>query len=182
MVPDGGARVMALETGEVFHRLFSPAPTSEVAIFRQNSNLIIEARGYDYFAPVQTIEINTRNGPLASPQVRMALTVAIDSNFIAENVWCGIAKPINGMMHSAAAHRATDLESLAFNPQRANQILDAAGFRRLSASENRFTVRIYHGTTGGNPRTAEYLCQTFARVGVGARLETSDLATMIWQV
>lgn len=182
MVADGGSRVAAFESGEVMYAPFNPAPTSDVARLRGNPNLVVETRGYDFFAPVQAMEINQRVKPLDDVRVRQAIRHAIDSNFVAENVWFGLAAPAMGMLQQASPFRATDLAPLNYDTGRANALLDEAGLKRPSARENRFSIRLLHGMTGENPRTAEYVRQAMARVGIEVKLESADLGTFIRRI
>jgi peptide/nickel transport system substrate-binding protein len=128
------------------------------------------------------MEINTRVAPLGDARVRKAIRHAIDSKFIAENIWFGLADPQMGLVPRAAFFRAPDLEELAPSQQKSNELLDAAGAKRPAANQPRFTIRLLHGQTGENPRTAEYVRQALARVGIEAKLESADLGTFIRRI
>ena len=182
MVPDGASRVAAFETGEVMYSPFSPAPASDVARLKGNASLVIETKGYEFYGASQVMEINTRTAPLGDPRVRKAIRHAIDSKFIAENIWFGLAEPQMGLVPKAASYRASDLEELAASPQKANELLDAAGAKRPAANQPRFAIRLLHGQTGENPRTAEYVRQALVRVGIEAKLESADLGTFIRRI
>ena len=182
MVPDPASRVAAFEAGEVMYAPWSPAPSSDVARIRQNKNLVVETKGYEFFGAVQSMEINTRHKALGDPRVRRAIRHAIDSKFIAENIWFGLAEPPAGLLPAASTFRAAGLEAIEPSVAKANALLDEAGLKRPASNQPRLEIRILHGQTGENPRTAEYIRQALARVGIAAKLESADLGTFIRRI
>lgn len=182
MVPDATSRVAMFETGEVVYAPFSPAPASDVGRLKGNAKLVVETKGYEFFGASQVMEINTRVAPLGDARVRKAIRHAIDSKFVAENIWFGLAEPQMGLMPKSSPFRAADLEELAPSQAKANELLDAAGVKRPAANAPRVSLRLLHGQTGENLRTAEYVRQALARVGIEVKHESADLGTFIRRI
>ena len=180
-VTDAAARAVALETGSAFYGPFSPVPASDVARLEKNPQLGFETAGYAVFAPMQLIEINNRQAPLGDPRVRQALRHAINLDFIVKNIWFGFGAPATGPLQATSPYYLAGLPQYEYDPAKANRLLDEAGFKR-DAAGNRFTLRILHGASGETARTAEYLKQAFARIGVQAKLETGDVGAAIRRV
>ena len=180
-IGDAAGRAVAFETGTALYAPFSPVPASDVARLEKNPQLTVETAGYAVFAPMQLIEINNRQPPLNDPRVRQALRYAINLDFIVKNIWFGFGTPATGPLQSTSAFYLKDLPQYQFDAAKANRLLDDAGLKK-DASGNRFSIRVIHGTTGEIARTAEYLKQAFARIGVQVKLEAGDVGTTIRRV
>ncbi|MCC7275366.1 MAG: ABC transporter substrate-binding protein [Alphaproteobacteria bacterium] len=180
-VADAGSRAAAFEAGEVMYAPFSPVAAGDVERIRTVPNLKVETRGYHAFGVVLATEINTQSGPLKDVRVRRAIRMAIDSKFIADNVWFGLAGVPPGVLPTESPWRARDVPAWPFDTARANRLLDEAGLPRKERNM-RFPLRIVFGQTGENARTAEYLRQALARIGIEIKLESGDLGTNIRRV
>jgi peptide/nickel transport system substrate-binding protein len=84
----------------------------------------------------------TTNLELQDPKVRMAMEYAIDRNAIVQTAWLGYAQPGSTIVPPATGQGWHDdsIQGLPFSIQKANDILDAAGYQKGSDG-----VRIANG-------------------------------------
>jgi peptide/nickel transport system substrate-binding protein len=183
VIPDAGARAAALEKGEVQLGVFNPVPLSDVKRLTALPTVKAETRGYEYFAPMYMMEVNLREGPLKDKRVRHAILQSLDRKFIAENIWFGFAKPATGpVVSSSPFYTREGVPQYAYDPARANAILDEGGWKR-GAGNMRFKVSLTFAPVQPEiPRTAEYIKQALGRVGIDVELRNLDIATFIRQV
>ena len=183
IIPDSAARAAAIEKGEVQLGVFNPVPLTDVKRLTALPNVKVETKGYEYFAPMYMMEVNLRHEHLKDKRVRQAMMHALDRKFIAENIWFGFAKPATGPIASSSPFYTTqNVPQYPYDVARANKILDDAGLKR-GASNMRFkTTLTFPPIQPEIPRTAEYIKQALARVGIDVELQNIDLATFIRQV
>jgi peptide/nickel transport system substrate-binding protein len=135
-----------------------------------------------YLNNAQLFEFNMENPILSKVEVRHALAHAFDRKFIMESIFYGYAFPAGSTFPAALA--AYDDEapfSYPFNLDTANQLLDAAGFKR-DGSGARFSLRLTFIPGDTFKRTAEYVRANFAKLGVKVTILDGDLATFIRRV
>jgi peptide/nickel transport system substrate-binding protein len=180
VVPDAAARAAAIEKGEVQLGVFNPVPLSDVKRLTALPTVKAETRGYEYFAPMYMMEVNLRLDHLKDKRVRQAMLHALDRKFVADNLWFGFAKPATGPIASSSPFYTTQgVPQYPYDVARANAILDEAGYKR-GAGNMRFKVALtFPPVQPEIPRTAEYIKQALARVGIDVELRNIDLATFI---
>ncbi|MEU6716071.1 ABC transporter substrate-binding protein [Nonomuraea sp. NPDC046802] len=115
---------------------------------------------------------------LKDVKVRQALHYAIDKQKLAAEVQNGLAKPADGSivppMYKEFFWEATGEEKVTFDPAKANQILDEAGYKKGSDGirtmpdgkrklEFRFSI---HTDTPIEDKLAEYLTGFFKEIGI----------------
>jgi peptide/nickel transport system substrate-binding protein len=127
-VPDGNARVLALQSGQVQASFDVPRESAAEVQSRPGLQLVRSPVGaYEalYFA--------VRGGPGfdlgADPAIREAVALAINRDVIVKNVWQGNAQVIQTMIPPAILGPAADtLKGFSFDPTRSKQVLDQAGW------------------------------------------------------
>jgi peptide/nickel transport system substrate-binding protein len=182
VIPDASARAAALETGEAQLAGFSPVPLNDVQRLTRSGNLIAETRGYEYFAPIFLMEFNLRNQYLKDRRVRQAIAHAIDRDLLVRNVWFGFGQPATGPVPSVLKRFYTDkVPQYPYDPKKAEQLLDEAGFKK----KGRWRFRITHDFLpygSDYQRTAEFVRQQLARVGIDVQIRSQDTATFLRRV
>jgi peptide/nickel transport system substrate-binding protein len=183
IIPDAAARAAALEKGEVQLGVFNPVPLADVKRLTALPTVKAETRGYEYFAPMYMMEVNLRTEHLKDARVRHAMMHALDRTFMADTIWFGFARPATGPLVSTSPFYTTqNVPQYAYDPARANAILDEAGLKR-GAGNMRFKASLtFPPVQPEIPRTAEYIKQALGRVGIDVELRNIDLATFIRQV
>jgi peptide/nickel transport system substrate-binding protein len=179
----GTNRASAFETGEALIGAFNPVPLNEVERLDKLPHLDIETRGYEALAPMYLAQLNLRNRQLADKRVRQALAHAVDRTALARNVWFGFAVPATGPVPSSQRQwYEEDVPRYAFDPKRAEQLLDEAGLARGSDGKRFKLVLDYLPLGADHRRTAEFLRQQLARVGIEAEVRDQDLPSFVRRV
>ncbi len=182
IIPDAAARSAAFESGAVDLGGETPVPLSEVARLKKLPHLAIETKGYEY-SPTQTrIEFNLDNPYLRHLKVRQAIAHAIDRKVILNTVWYGYGDASTTPIPPALKNFHTPLNPYPFDIQRAEQLLDEAGFKR-GAGGVRFKLHHDYLPYGDNfRRVAEYLKPALAKVGIEVTIRAQDFPTYIRRV
>jgi peptide/nickel transport system substrate-binding protein len=182
-IPDAAARTVAFESGAVDLGGESPVPLSELERLQKDRKLGVETKGYSYSPSVQRIEFNLENKYLKDLRVRQAIAHAIDRKVVLNTVWYGYGDisptPISPKL--TRFHDAS-IKGYAFDPKKAEQLLDEAGLKR-GADGVRF--RLTHDFLpygDGYRRTADYLRQALAKVGIEITIRSQDFASYIKRV
>lgn len=182
-IPDPAARAVAFETGAVDVGGESPVPLSEIERLKAVPQLGIETRGYEYSASVARIEFNLSNPYLKDVRVRRAIAHAIDRKVILNTVWYGYGvvspTPISPVL---ARYSDPDAKIYAYDPKRAEQLLDEAGFPRGPDGVRFRLVHDFLPYGDGFKRTADYLAQALRRIGIEVTIRSQDFATYIKRV
>jgi peptide/nickel transport system substrate-binding protein len=123
-------------------------PFNAVASLKQNTQFQVQTAPSDEVTNV-TINSNPlkpKNRELLDPQVREALDMAIDRNQIVKVVYAGYARPWANMLSiqsQAGGWLNPAIKVLAFDPVKANQMLDSLGYKRGPGG-----IRVVPATTG----------------------------------
>jgi peptide/nickel transport system substrate-binding protein len=176
VIPDGGARVAALETGEVDLAPSGAVPEAEIGRLVKLPHLAATDRGYEALGPLMWLELNLRDKHLADVRVRRALAQAIDKKVVVDTIWFGVGKPATGPIVSGnSTFYNPAVRRYPFDPAAAERLLDEAGFRR-GAGGIRFELTQDYLPYGENwVRLAEYVKQALGKVGIRVTTRASDL-------
>lgn len=174
-IPDPAARAAALESGEI-DLGNAVIPLSEVARFSKLPNLTVDASQWPYWGNHQQVYFNLDSVIVRDIAVRKAIAQAIDVNAYNNVVWFGYGKTTGSIIGQAMTrYHDTTIRHQPFDPKAAEAALDAAGLKR-GANGIRFKLRLLY-----NPflerRTADFIRQSLARVGIDAEIEAYDFAT-----
>lgn len=182
-IPDAAGRSAALETGEIQYLPYSGVPFADVARLRQRPELVFETRGYDYSAQIYVVEFNLRRPYVEQQKVRQAFAHAIDKQALINTVWYGVSKPVNGPIPPVLKQFYTeDKPTYDFDPKKAEQLLDEAGFARKANGE-RFAITFTPSpSTEAYAGAAEFIRQNMQRVGVTLNIVRSDGPTYIRKI
>lgn len=133
---------------------------------------------------------NSKGNPLLlDKSVRQALSCALDRNQIVQIAYAGLAKPGSGLLPPSFGdfhYEPSGDEILDNNPEKANQLLDTAGYTkkdsngiRQSADGKSLSFRIIAiSTTTVDVRTAQLFVESAAKVGIKLELTTLDSDTL----
>lgn len=176
-LPDAATRSAVLETGEVQLGAQSPIPLSDMKRLSQLPHLGMTTDGYEYFAPIVTMQFNNAKPPFDNILVRKAVAYAINRDLIVRNVWFGLGKVATGPVSSKSKYYTKDVETYPYDPKKAEALLEQAGYKKGANG-----VRL-HLTYEVSPLGSEYLRlgevlkQQLARVGIQIELRTQDSAS-----
>src|SRR5690606_20255738 len=117
--------------------------------------------------------------------VREALYMAMDKQSIIDGVYYGLPIPTESYLYGQSWAYNADLPVQEFNIDRANEILDEAGWARGSdgiREKDGVRLEFTNSTTSGNKvreQTQAYLQQTWGEIGVA--MEINNLpAAVVW--
>jgi peptide/nickel transport system substrate-binding protein len=183
VIPDAGARAAAIEKGEVQYAAFNPVPFRDVERLSKLPGIRVDTRGYDWLSPLLYLDLNVDNSYLKDVRVRQAIAHALDRDAISKVVWYGYGKPANSPVPSTlTAFHDASVPKYPFDLQKAEALLDEAGFKR-GADGVRFTLNHDYLPYGDDyKRTGEYLKQALKRVGIEINIRGQDTATFIKRV
>ncbi|MCJ9753561.1 ABC transporter substrate-binding protein [Neorhizobium sp. BETTINA12A] len=179
---DPAAAVAAIETGEV-QVSTANLPLTDIDRLKANPNLVVDTTPAAYSPSIARAEFNLENKYLADIKVRHAIAHAVDKDFIVNTVYLGYATRLDGPVSpDLAKFYNPDLPKYEFNPAKANQLLDEAGYKR-GADGFRFKLFIDPTQPSGPPKqTAEYFAQALGKVGIKVELRSQDFATFVKRV
>ena len=180
VVPDEVMRGLELRKGTIDVVVNDVSPDILYQLRRDERLQTATAPGVDY----QYIGINLLDPALADVRVRRALAHAIDRRAIVDHLRRGLATPADGLIPPIARAYEPDIESYAFDPARARQLLDEAGYPDPDGDGPAPRLRLTLKTSNieFNRLQAAVVQQDFARVGVALDVRTYEFATLFADV
>jgi len=178
ILPDAAARAVAVETGEADLTTGNLIPMADLERVRALRHIRIEERGTIFEAGVKRIEFNLDEPHFKDLRVRQAVAHAIDRDTIRNVIWYGYGQPVSGPISpDLSPFRAEGLPDHAFDPAKAEALLDEAGYPR-GADGIRFSLPLdFRPATEGDRRTADYVKQALAQVGIAIEVRVQDFPT-----
>jgi peptide/nickel transport system substrate-binding protein len=176
VLPDGAARAIALEKGEVDVAPMNALPPAEMQRLGRLKHVATSQEGAEGLGPIMWLEVNLREKPLADARVRRAISLAIDRQKIVDVIWYGNGKPARGPVVSGnPVHFDKSLPPFEYDPARANKLLDEAGYPR-GADGARFKLTQNFLPYGEEwVRQAEYIRQELGKVGIQVETQSLDM-------
>ena len=176
VVPDTTTRALELRKGSA--DIASNALTSDTVLaLEKEPNLQVErAPGtvYSYLA------FNLRDPILRDVRVRHALAYAIDRRPMIHYMWRDFAKPADSILPPQSWAYDADVPKYAFDPEKARQILDAAGYRPVNGI--RFHITMKTSTEETTRLMVAVLQQQLRDVGIALDIRTFESATFMADV
>jgi len=130
IIPEGSVRVGTLKSGEIqYADDIDPLAYDEL---KKDPNFVVIEKGQP--GSGYTLLLNTSSkGPISDPQVRLAMEYAIDREGLNKSVFQGLDKVASSpLMKVTLGYDASTEQIYPFDPDKAKQILDAAGWKEGS--------------------------------------------------
>ena len=172
VVPDTITESLELEKGSGDVAVNS-LPVDSLPVLAGRSNLKVEETSG---TEIQYLAFNLRDPLLADVRVRQAIACAIDRDLIIRTVLRGYAQPAVSLLPASHWAWTGDVARYAFNPARAEKLLDAAGHGR-GQDGVRFRLTMKTSNDQGTRLLAAVLQQQLARVGISLDLRSFEFAT-----
>ena len=165
IIKDQATRVLAFERGEIDYLPGVEKKDVALVMAKGGTTAVHSTSGSGGGNCINTISFNLDRERLRDPSVRKAIALSIDRNRIVEQVLFGQGKVAHAPISSAVswAHAKGALASYPFDPDRANALLDGAGFPRGPAG-TRFKIDVVH--TPAFNKYAELMRQDLVAVGI----------------
>jgi len=179
VVPDISNLVTQLRSGEIDYVENVPLRDAQ----RLAADDSIAVLPFDY-ANYEFIGWNGAKAPFDDPEVRRALTMAIDRQALVDELMAGHAKIGSGPAPSTWWGADTTLAPLPYDPEQARSILRAKGFSTADG-ESGTTLAITLLTNAGNRTREDALVKIQAhlsRVGVDVSIQPLEMRTMRGQI
>ncbi|MEU0587329.1 ABC transporter substrate-binding protein [Streptomyces sp. NPDC006132] len=197
---DQDAAVSALRKGEVSFVAGSPSLTPAQAESLKGAEKIKvnDAPGRRFYALATNPGAKAKNGEkfgdghpsLLDQRVRHALFMAVDREAIIDKVFRGHAVEGEGYIpprFSQYFWKPSASQKLAYDPAKAAQLLDRAGYRkngdgkRVGKDGKPITYRVLcHATDPNDKAVGKYLQEWWGDLGIGVRLDCLDNVTDPW--
>jgi peptide/nickel transport system substrate-binding protein len=197
---DQDAAVAALRKGEVSFVAGSPALTpAQAASLEGEPNIKVnDAPGRRFYALATNPGAQAKDGKhfgdgaesLLNQKVRQALFMAIDRKTLIDKVFQGHAVEGAGYIpprFSTYHWKPSASQELAYDPAKAAQLLDAAGYKknadgkRVEKNGKPIGYRILcHATDPNDKAVGQYVKEWFGKLGIGVTLDCLDNVTDPW--
>ncbi len=172
-VPENGARIAMLQTGEA--QFIYPLPPEMAQVVQRNANLAV-INAPSIIARYATM--NVMRKPFDDVRVRQALNYAVDKTAFAKVVYNGFATPLDAPIPPRLGFYSKQ-EPYPYDPAKARQLLAEAGL------PGGFETEMWGSNNTLVQRALQFLQQQLAAVGVKVAvqpLETGVLTDRIWSV
>jgi peptide/nickel transport system substrate-binding protein len=175
VVPEAVVRALELRKGTADLEMSSLSPDM-ISVLRQQSSLdVSEQPGTNY----AYVAFNFENPALVRREVREALAHATNREEIIRYLYRGQARLADGPLPPNSWAYESDIAHFDFDPQRAEQLLDAAGFpRRAENSGMRMKLTLKTSTEETTRLLGAVLQEQWRKVGVDLQLQSMEPATL----
>jgi len=172
VVPDAITEALELQKGSGDVAVNS-LPMDALPVLEQRPNLRVDDGPG---TQLQYLAFNLRDPLLSDARVRQAISCAIDRNVLIKTLMGGHARPANSLLPQEHWAWADNGPHFDFDPARANQLLDEAGYRR-GADGVRFRLTMKTSSVEDVRLLSAVLQQQFAGVGIALDLRSFEFAT-----
>jgi peptide/nickel transport system substrate-binding protein len=181
VIPQGASRIAALQAGEVDYLPYTEVVPQDFAAIKDDPKLQ-SASGLTSQAQVY-LTLNLQRDPFSNKQFRQALMTALDRATMVKQITLGVDSPAVSAIHQSigwAQNPDVDLLKLyAFDPARANQLLDQAGLPRGADGNRTRPLNMYVEIGRPNFDTiSQFIQQQWKTIGVPINLMPLDRAVM----
>ena len=128
------------------------------------------------------IGLNLRIPALADLRVRRALAHGIDREAIIEHRFAGKARLATGMLAPFHWCYEGGVETYPYDPQKAEALLDDAGYRRSPETGVRLTIELKLSNNRFRRSVAEMMARQLSRIGVEVTLRSFEFGTFLADV
>jgi len=126
IIPEPAVRTGTLKTGET--QLIDEVDPLEYANLNGDKNYAVIQKGQPGSGWILMLN-GTSSGPISDPAVRQAMEYAVDRDGVNQSVFQGMNKPAwSPLMRPTFAYDASTESLYSFDPDKARQMLDAAGW------------------------------------------------------
>jgi len=181
-IPDLTVMYTQFRTGEIDHTSLQGITADHYA---EASKLKDRVVSLNKTAFVENIQMNFGNKVFADPVVRQALYYAINKPAIIGAIYYGLPTPTESFLPRQSWAFNGDLPAQAYDPKKANDLLDAAGWARGAdgiRAKDGVKLEFTNSTTAGNhtrEQTQQLMQQDWRGIGVSMKINNMP-AAVIW--
>lgn len=177
IIPDATTRVLELRRGTVTFTINS-VPYDSVEQFKKDPSFkVVTSHGGAY----QYIAFNLKDPILSKKEVRQAIAHAIDRNRIVRDLLHGYGAVTDTMFPTGHWARAENLPTFDFDPAKAKQMLDAAGYGDPDGDgpQARFRIVFKTSTDAEANQQAQIIQQMLREVGIDMQIQSTEFGTFM---
>jgi peptide/nickel transport system substrate-binding protein len=176
VVPDTTTRALELRKGSADVEINALTSDMVVSLQRESRLEVLRAPG----SVLNYVALNCRDPILRDVRVRQALALAIDRRPILQSLRRGFGRLAVGVLPPESWAYNPESPPVEYNPQRARELLEAAGYRARNGVRFHLTMKT---STEEDPRLlAAVLQQQLRDVGVALDIRTFEFATFFSDV
>ena len=176
VVPDATTEALELQKGSGDIAINALTPDTVVTLKREPSLAVEAASGTE----VQYLGFNLRDPILKDVRVRQAIAYALDRQPMIDYLWRGQAQPARSVLPPQSWAYNGDVPTYAHDPDKANQLLDAAGYPM--ANGVRFHIVMKTSTTESTRLMVAVIQQQLRAVGIALDIRSFESATFFADV
>src|SRR6266850_478891 len=175
ILPDDTMRGLELQKGSI-DLIVNDLPPDIVHQFEGKTFSIAKSPGLDYIY----LGVNMLDPVLEDRRVRHAIGYAIDRHAIVDYLRRGLARPATGLIPSQAWAYEPDIFQFTYDPNRARQLLDEAGYKDPDGDGPlpRLQLSLNVGNAEEVRLQATVIQQQLRDVGIGVDVRSYEFATM----
>src|SRR5512146_797154 len=177
VVPDTTTRALELRKGSADMAINSLTSDMVAALGKQPNLEVLRTPGTIYMY----LALNLHDPILQDVRVRQALAYAIDRGPMIQYLWRGMAEPAKSTLPPQSWAYFGGVPSYDYDPQRASQLLDQAGYRP-GRDGIRFHLVMKTSTEETTRLLAAVLQQQWRKVGIALDIRTFEFATFFSDV
>ncbi|HEX7832967.1 MAG TPA: ABC transporter substrate-binding protein [Thermoanaerobaculia bacterium] len=180
VIPDLTTMVLEMRRGTVNLEI-NQIPFENVGEFEKSpKHQVIKKPGSVW----QYLAFNLKDPILSKVEVRRAIAHAIDRKRIVDDLLRGHGVPSDSMFAEGHWARATNLPAYPFDPGKAKQLLDAAGYKDPDGDgpQTRFSLTFKTSTDVEANLRAQMIQQMLSQVGIKLEIQTSEFGTFLDEV
>ncbi len=176
IVPDMTTRALELRKGTADIAINSLTPDMVVTLQKEPTLSVLRGPG----TVLQYMGFNYRDPILKDVRVRQALAYAIDRRPMLEYLWRGFAQPAASILPPQSWAYSADVASYNYDPERARQLLDSAGYRAIAGV--RFHLMMKTSTDENTRLMVAVLQQQLRQVQIQLDIRTFEFGTFFADV
>jgi peptide/nickel transport system substrate-binding protein len=164
--PETAPRIAALVAGDA--DLVPNVAADQIDVINRSGKARVDGA---LFNGLHVLAVNSKVAPLDNPLVKQALSLAIDRETIIKTVHKGQGVVPNGLIAQGDFGFDATLPTLEYNPERAKQRLQAAGYRGQE-----IVLETTQGYLLGDRQMADMVDEMWRKVGVNSKLEVIEIS------
>jgi len=176
VVPDTITRALELRKGSADLAIDALTSDMVLALQREPNLKVLQAPG----TVLAYIGFNLRDPVLEDVRVRRALAYAIDRRPLIHYLWRDFARPAASILPPESWAYDANVATYEYNPERARQLLDAAGYPAVNGV--RFHLTMKTSTEESSRLMAAVFQQQLREVGIALDIRTFEFATFFSDV
>ena len=176
VVPDETTQALELRKGSGDIAINSLTPDTVVTLARERNLVVEHAPG----TRLAYMGFNLRDDILKDVRVRRAIAYALDRQPMIEYLWRGQAEPARSILPTQSWAYNGDVPPYEHDPEKANQLLDEAGYPRTNGV--RFHLTMKTSTDASTRLMVAVMQQQLRDVGIALDIRSFEFATFFSDV